>query len=230
MSRLHARRLADARHPGPVTLLPGLYAGHARTSSAERVDPDLVVYAGRFVREKRVDALVRGFAAAHARRPGLRLELYGDGPERPRIEALAREIGLEGAVVVRGRSPEQEVASAMARAACVATASEREGYGLVVVEAAAEGTPSVVVAGPENAAVELVDPGANGAVARSASADDVARALLDVVEAGDRLRETTTAWFAGNVDRLTIDRSLELVLEEYACLGREGVRPSSEAR
>jgi glycosyltransferase involved in cell wall biosynthesis len=211
-------------------MLPGLYAGPTSPSPAALVDPDLVVYAGRHVREKRIDALVRGFAAARASRPGLRLELYGDGPERPRIEALIRQIDLANAVVVRGRRPEEEIAAAMARAACVATASEREGYGLVVVEAAARGTPSVVTAGPDNAAVELVDQGVNGAVARSPSANDLARALLEVVEAGDRLRKTTAEWFAGNSDRLTIDRSLELVLEEYARLDEGRVRPSAEAR
>ena len=58
----------------------------------------------------------------------------------------------------------------MARAACLATASEREGYGLVVVEAAAHGTPSVIVAGAENAAIELVDDGVNGVVAPDATA------------------------------------------------------------
>ena len=37
--------------------------------------------------------------------------------------------------------------------------SRREGYGLVVVEAAARGVPSVVVADPDNAATELVQEG-----------------------------------------------------------------------
>ena len=43
--------------------------------------------------------------------------------------------------------------------------SAREGFGLVVAEAAADGTPSVVVAGEDNAAAELVIDGVNGFVA-----------------------------------------------------------------
>ena len=52
------------------------------------------------------------------------------------------------------------------RATCHVLPSSREGYGLVVIEAAAYGTPTVVVAGDDNAAVELIEPGVNGFVAQ----------------------------------------------------------------
>jgi glycosyltransferase involved in cell wall biosynthesis len=126
-----------------------------------------------------------------------------------------QDLGLAEAVRVAGHRPEQEVAAALSRAACLATASEREGYGLVVVEAAARGTPSVVVAGPENGAVELVTEGDNGAVAASAEPDELASAILRVVAAGSTLRESTTRWFEERAPRLRIDASLELVSEGY---------------
>jgi glycosyltransferase involved in cell wall biosynthesis len=107
------------------------------------------------------------------------------------------------------------VGVALARAACLATASEREGYGLVVVEAAARGTPSVIVAGPENGAVELVSDGENGAVAASAEPEELAAAILRVLQAGPMLRESTTRWFEEHAARLRIDASLRLVSEGY---------------
>jgi glycosyltransferase involved in cell wall biosynthesis len=216
MSRLHAARLVSEGYAGTPELLPGLYAGPHEPSPSAQVDPALVVYAGRHVPEKRVDALVRAFARAHEQRPELRLELYGDGPERPRIEHLVRQLGLTSAVRVLGRRDEDEVAAALGRAACLTTASEREGYGLVVVEAAARGTPSVVVAGPENAATELVADGVNGVVAESAEPASLAAALMRVVDAGPALRASTAAWFSDNVSTLGIESSLELVLAEYA--------------
>ncbi|HEY4621663.1 MAG TPA: glycosyltransferase [Gaiellaceae bacterium] len=215
MSQLHARRLVTEGYRGTPTVLPGLYAGSAGRVADVQVDPALVVYAGRHVPEKRVDALVRGFARALTGHPELQLEIYGDGPERTRIDALVRELGLASAVRVLGQRTEQEVAEAMARSACVATASEREGYGLVVVEAAALGTPSVVVAGPENAATELVREGVNGAVAESSAPDRIAAALTRVVDAGPTLRTSTARWFADNRSQLEIERSLDLVLEGY---------------
>ena len=211
VSRLHLERLVAEGFRGRPTLLPGEYAGPRQAQPSTDVDPALVVYAGRHVREKRVDALVRAVAATRE----LHLELYGDGPERPRVQELVRELDVGSRVRVTGHRPEGEVAAALGRAACLATASEREGYGLVVVEAAARGTPSVVVAGPENAATELVEPGVNGAVAASAEPDDLAAAIAEVVAAGPPLRESTARWFEQNADRLRLDRSLELVVAEY---------------
>jgi glycosyltransferase involved in cell wall biosynthesis len=215
MSRLHAERLVSEGYPSTPTILPGLYAGAVGATPADQVDPALVVYAGRQVPEKRVDALLRGFAVARERRPELRLELYGDGPERPRLENLVRALDLTSSVQVLGRRPEDEVAGALERAACLVTASEKEGYGLVVVEAAAHGTPSVVVAGPDNAATELVHDGVNGFVAGDASPESLSDAITRVVDAGPALRESTARWFAANAPRLQIDRSLELVAARY---------------
>jgi glycosyltransferase involved in cell wall biosynthesis len=215
MSYMQAHRLLAEGYRGAPVVLPGIYAGPVQYSSTDEVDPSLVVYAGRHVREKRVDALLRGFAKARERRPHLRLELYGDGPDSQRVLKLIRELGLGEFVRAHGRRPEDEVASALARAACLATASEREGYGLVVVEAAARGTPSVVVDGPENAATELVTEGVNGAIAPSAEPADVAAAILRVIEAGTKLRASTAAWFDRNATNLRVERSLELVASDY---------------
>jgi glycosyltransferase involved in cell wall biosynthesis len=211
LSQMHAERLVAEGYRGTPLVLPGLYAGPVEPTPADRLDPALVLYAGRHVKEKRVDALVRGFARARELRPELRLELYGDGPERTHIESLVRELGLASSVELRGHRPESEVEDAIARAACLVTASEREGYGLVVVEAAARGTPSVVVAGPENAATELVEDGINGVVSPDPSPESLAAAIVRVVESGGELRESTADWFAEHARTLRIDRSLELV-------------------
>ncbi len=93
--------------------------------------------------------------------------------------------------------------------------SRREGYGLVVIEAAARGTPSIVVAGPDNAAVELVDEGENGFIAASASPRDLADAIEKVDQAGLALRNSTAAWFARNARRVSLEQSLQVVLEAY---------------
>jgi len=217
-SRFHAKRLVAAGYSGTPVLLPGLYADRIDMRSTVDVDPELVVYAGRHVQEKRIDTVVRAFALLRQQRPGVRLELYGDGPERVHISKLVDELGLSAATRLPGRRPENEVDEAIARAACLVTASEREGYGLVVVEAAARGTPSVVVAGPENAATELVEDGVNGVVSPDARPESLAAALGRVLETGPALRESTARWFAQNAPTLRIDRSLELVAESYATI------------
>src|SRR5881397_1550584 len=63
MSRLQAARLVEEGYRGTPVVLPGIYAAPAEPATpAPAVEPGLVVYAGRHVREKRVDALVRAFA------------------------------------------------------------------------------------------------------------------------------------------------------------------------
>ena len=90
--------------------------------------------------------------------------------------------------------------------------SRREGYGLVVVEAAAHGTPVVLVADEGNAATELVDDGVNGYVAASDAADDLAAAIVACVRDGDRLRDSTYQWYQDAVQTRTISRTMDAIV------------------
>jgi glycosyltransferase involved in cell wall biosynthesis len=107
----------------------------------------------------------------------------------------------------------------MRRAMCMLVTSRREGYGRVVVEAAARGTPSVVLAGEDNAATELIDEGVNGTIAAHADPESVAEAIVRVHDAGLGMRESTTRWFAENATKLSLESSLRTVLESYSIGG-----------
>ena len=213
-SRLHERRLLEAPVNGEVTLLEGEYAGPVEAREPAPAEP-VVVFAGRHIPEKRVPALVPALALARERIPGLRGEVYGDGPERDEVLRLRAEYGLAEVLDVPGRVEAERVERALARALCLVLPSSREGYGLVVVEACAAGTPSIVVAGSDNAATGLIEEGENGYVAPSASAQDLAAAIERVHAGGQDLRERTAAWFAANAERLSLNGSLEKVLEAY---------------
>jgi glycosyltransferase involved in cell wall biosynthesis len=104
----------------------------------------------------------------------------------------------------------------MRRALCMLLPSRREGYGMVVVEAAAHATPSIVVAAEDNAATELVEDGVNGVVVQSADPEAVAAAIVRVHEAGMAMRESTARWFAENAGELSLESSLEQVLASYS--------------
>jgi len=212
-SRLHAERLRREGLRGEVTVLRGEYAGKAHPP-VEHYEP-VVVFAGRHIPEKRVPALAPAIAEARLRAPELRAEIYGDGPERERVMGLVRELGLSEVVSVPGFVESSAVEAAIARALCLVLPSRREGYGLVVVEALARGTPVVVVADPDNAATELVAEGVNGFIAPSPSPADLAGAILRVRDAGPALRASTAAWFAKHADELSLATSLERVLRVY---------------
>jgi glycosyltransferase involved in cell wall biosynthesis len=214
-SRLHARRLQDEGLRGAVTVLEGEYAGDAQPGLAPEPAEPFVVFAGRHIPEKRVPALVPALAAARREAHELRATIYGDGPDRERVAEAIAAHGLGDVIALPGFVVAEEVDAALRRALCMVLPSRREGYGMVVVEAAARGTPSVVVAGPDNAAVELVEEGVNGFVAPSAAPPDLAAAILRVRAGGQALRDSTARWYAANARRLSLAASLETVAESY---------------
>jgi glycosyltransferase involved in cell wall biosynthesis len=210
-SRLHETRLEELGLRGELTRLEGQYAGPPAPDAPSRYQP-VVVFAGRHIPDKRIPAIVH----AIARLPDLRAEIYGDGPERVQVlEAISRH-GLEDRVRAPGFVPEGMLDRALATALCFVLPSQREGYGLVVVESAARGVPTVTVAGSENAAAELVEEGTNGAIARFASADDLAAAITRIRDGGEHLRESTLEWFRRNAERLSLENSVQVLLREYA--------------
>jgi glycosyltransferase involved in cell wall biosynthesis len=214
-SELFAERLRREGLRGSVTVLCGLYAGAARALTPRPAEP-LVVFAGRLIPEKQAPLGVAAMALAAGRIEGLRGEFFGEGPERPALEAAIIRDGLEEVVSAPGFVPEDRVEADIRRALCMLLPSRREGYGMVVVEAAARGTPSVVVAGEDNAATELIEEGVNGTIAPRAEPEAIADAIVRVRDGGMALRERTAQWYAENADRLSLASSLRVVLEGYA--------------
>jgi glycosyltransferase involved in cell wall biosynthesis len=213
-SRLHAERLRALGHEGKIVLVEGLRDLGEGRPPVDAAQP-LVVFAGRHIPEKRVTAIVPAVALARTTLPELRAVIFGDGPDREQVLAQIREHGLEGVVEAPGFAPAETVQETTRSALCLLFPSEREGYGIVVVEAAAIGTPSVLVNGPDNAATELVDEGENGLLADSAEPGDLADAILRVAAAGPSLRHSTSEWFRRNRGRLSLDASVERLLDLY---------------
>ena len=57
--------------------------------------------------------------------------------------------------------------------------------------------------------------GVNGALATSASADDLAEAIARVRDGGEALRASTLDWFRRNAARMSLENSLQVVVREY---------------
>jgi glycosyltransferase involved in cell wall biosynthesis len=214
-SALHAARLRAEGLRGEVTVLRGLYGGSLQPAPARAADP-LVLFAGRLIPEKRVTLGVAAVALAAERIEGLRGVFYGDGPERGALREAIVEHGAEAIVSAPGFAEAELVEADIRRALCMLLPSRREGYGMVVVEASAHATPSIVVAGEDNAATELVEDGVNGVVVASDEPEAVADAIVRVHEAGPALRESTAGWYAEHAEHLSLESSLEQVLASYA--------------
>ena len=226
-SQLHAKRLREQGLRGPITVLRGLYRNPTPPSPITLTEPatpraadPLVLFAGRLIPEKRVTVGVAAVASAARGIEGLHGVFYGDGPEREALQAAISEHDASSFISAPGFADGAAVDADMRRALCVLLPSEREGYGMVVVEASAHATPAVVVAAPDNAAVELIADGVNGVIAHSADPETIAEAIVRVHEAGLAMRESTARWFEENAERLSLESSLQTVLESYGHASR----------
>jgi glycosyltransferase involved in cell wall biosynthesis len=200
---------------GEPVVLRGIYDGSVLPPPAEIRRQPIVVFVGRHIPEKQATAIPHAIAIARRQVPGLRGVIFGDGPERPRVIDEIMRLQLQEVVKCPGFAPWDEIDCALGDAMCLLLPSRREGYGLVVVEAAARGTPSIVVAGAENAATSLVSGGVNGFVVPSAEPAALADAIARVHAAGPNLVRSTYEWFRQNAAELSVDSSVARIEQVY---------------
>ncbi len=100
----------------------------------------LIVSVGRLISLKRMDMTIRAFA--RLRHPNARLIIVGEGPERPRLEALIKELQIEQCVELAGLVADPS--TILARADIFMFTSRSEGIGNVILEAMAWGLPVLV--------------------------------------------------------------------------------------
>lgn len=170
-----------------------------------KLDAPTLVTSGYLVARKRHRDVLRALALLRDELPEARYRIVGDGPERPRLERLARELGLAGAVELRGRLEPRAALRAVAECHLMAMPSLDEAFGVAYVEAMAAGLPAVGCAGeagPEEiAALAGGDGGMVLVPARDPAA--LAGALRELLgdrerlqELGERARETALAHFS----------------------------------
>jgi teichuronic acid biosynthesis glycosyltransferase TuaC len=121
-----------------------------------------ILSVGNLIPVKGHGLLLRAFAAIQNQFPALSLEIIGDGPERPRLQRLANELGITGKVSFRGRQSRQQVVDAMRRAAIFVLPSRYEGLGCVYLEAMSAGRPAIGCLG--QGIYEVIEPGVNGSL------------------------------------------------------------------
>ena len=136
----------------------------------------------------------------------------GDGPERPRLERKARELGLAQAVTWLGGLSREEAREAYRACDCFVLPSRQESFGVVVVEALACGKPVIATrsGGPESIVKQE-----NGILVDVADTDALAQALARMLErARDYDSERIRADFIERFSRPAVVASLERVYRD----------------
>jgi glycosyltransferase involved in cell wall biosynthesis len=181
---------------------------------------------GRLVPVKGHAVLLRALAEARAVVPGLELELAGDGPLRGELEALARSLGLDGAVTFAGRvSP---VAPAYERALAVVVPSLGEGFGMVALEAAERGR--AVIASDVGGLPEIVDRDRTGLLVPPGDAAALAAAMAELAADPERAAALGRAARARALAEFSLDRCADRVDALYrAAIARRSSRRATAA-
>ena len=167
-----------------------------------------MIFVGRLTASKRPDHVIRAFSLVLKERPEARLILVGDGRPwyRAKLERLARELLLDASVEFKGRVSEEEKERLMLQAHVIAVTSVKEGWGLIVTEANALGTPAVVY--DVDGLRDSVRDGETGIVCRTNTPEALAAEVLSLTaDAGryQRLRQAALEWSR----QFTWDRTAE---------------------
>lgn len=231
-------RVAEELAPGsPVEAL----TNGVDTSLFRPVEPALppadgprIVAPRRLFAKNGVEYFVRAMPAVARARPTVEAIVIGDGPERPRIEGLVRELGLEERVRLLGRRPHDEMPALLSSADIAVFPSLMEATSVAALECMACELP--VVASRVGGLPEIVDEEV-GALAGPGDPEDLAAALLRVLDRDDRgemgrraRRRVVERWSNDRLASRHLDLYRELVPEESrsrAAPGRGDGDPSA---
>ena len=156
-----------------------------------------------------------------------RYTIVGDGSDRPRLEALAAEIGIADRVTFLGETSQERLLRAYAENDVFimpvrASPDDAEGFGMVFAEAAASGMPSIAT--DAGGISDVVKPGLSGVLIEGGEPEHIAAAISRFRAERDRFdpiairafarqfsAEASTALLLAKVrDRLSADSSLSL--------------------
>jgi len=166
-------------------------------------EPPVILGVGRLEDQKDFPTLIRAFAQVRQVSPA-RLMILGWGPDRPQLEDLIRELGLEEDVALPGfvNNPY----AYMARASVFVLSSAWEGMSNVLVEAMAVGTP-VVSTDCKSGPAEVLNHGEYGSLVPVGDDEALAEAILQVL-AGN-MKQIDSSW----LDQFTLKASTRCYLD-----------------
>jgi len=148
----------------------------------------IVVHASNFRKIKRVQDVVKIFQQIVKQVPA-KLLLVGDGPERPMVEELARELGIVSEIKFLGK--QQDMEEIFAVTDLFLLPSEYESFGLAALEAMASGT--AVVCSNAGGLPEIIEQGVCGYMANVGDVQAMAEFSLDILRDEIRMAQFQAA-------------------------------------
>jgi glycosyltransferase involved in cell wall biosynthesis len=162
----------------------------------------LLISVGRLSRMKDQETMLRALALLPE---DVRLVIFGEGKQRPRLERLVRKLGLGGRVDLPGYSPNPF--AHVAQADLFVLSSRFEGFCNALLEALVVGTPAVSTDCPSGPR-EILDGGKYGRLVPIGQPQALAEAILQTLD-----NPPTAAMLVEGVARLQIDQAVAKYLD-----------------
>jgi len=172
-----------------------------------------VIMAGRFSKEKGFDLGLMAFAKVLESKFDCELVLLGNGPEAPRLMALAAELGITSNVVFKGVLPKESLLKECRNARCALIPTPiSEAFSIFAIEAMSVGTP--IVATNVGGLPEVVNNGVNGILVNP-EVEEMASALLRLLEDDELVNELGRNAFNAAQNEFGMDRLVKQIADEY---------------
>jgi glycosyltransferase involved in cell wall biosynthesis len=162
--------------PVPVDttqMVPGSSASH-------QSPPCSILSVARLDRRKDFPTLIKAFKMVADETTGIELRIVGDGKERRNLEALVKDLALDGRVFFLGHISQEDLKNEYQRAGLFALASRQEGLGIVFLEAMSFGLP--IVATNSGGSADPIQHGVTGYLAPVGDWKSLGRHMLEILK------------------------------------------------
>lgn len=209
--------LLDAGVKVPIYVIPSGVDTIKFSPSRKRKDlrEIKILWVGRLGKEKSIDVLLRAFKYVSNRFSNVKLILIGEGPDRERLEGIAKDLKIDAKFF--GYVSEENLIKAYREAYLFVSPSTTETQGLSVLEAMSTSCPVIVA--NSLGLKDFVINGYNGLFFRPKDAKDLARKISLLVK-NMRLRER----LAKNARKFALEFSKEKQIEKLISIYKEVVK------
>ncbi|WP_201619081.1 glycosyltransferase family 4 protein [Psychrobacter maritimus] len=188
------KSVAKVGNPSPLTLNNNAYKDSSKT----------IVSLGRLASEKGYDLLINAWSQVEPRYPKWSLHIYGEGPERNKLEKIIAINRLNN-ITLKGLT--DDVETVYDEAAFYTMSSKFEGFGMVLIEAQNRGLPIVSFDCPSGPA-EIVHHNIDGMLVENGNISALANAMIEMIE-NPQLRKAMASEALKSAQRYHIDKVIE---------------------
>jgi len=212
ITHANAQHLQRLGLPAPLVIYPGTDPKMFTPPRRDPPFPPVLLTVGRLVPRKGVDTVIQALPLLLQHVPNLRYRVVGSGPDRERLQALARRLRVHDMVEFLGRVEDALLPNIYRNAHLFVmpvreeeAGASVEGFGIVFLEAAASGLP--VITSTEGGAAEALVPGKTGVLVPPQDPVTLAQVITALLKDPERRKQMGKAGRAWVESEMTWDHT-----------------------